>query len=164
MPTDHASFLHAMAQVPTPVTVVTTRTSDGHRYGFTASAFCSLSARPPLILVCLAKTSSCHPAFTRTGSFMVNLLAEDHQEVARAFARGGQDKFTDSTMTECELGLPGLPDAAARLACTTHAVLDGGDHSILVGQVERTAVLEQQPLVYHNRQFAGTRPHAMATT
>lgn len=149
-------FVRTMARVPTPVTVVTTVDTDGRRWGFTASSFSSLSVDPPLILVCPAKTASCHGAFVSAGRFLVNVLSAGQSEIASHFARSGHDKFADSAMAPCESGLPGLPDATARIACALHAVVDGGDHSILVGRVESVAVGDREPLVYYNRAF--TRP------
>ncbi|MEO3975076.1 flavin reductase family protein [Streptomyces sp. CAU 1734] len=150
---DPADFARTMAHVPTPVTIVTTLDSTGQRWGFTASSFSSLSLTPPLVLVCPAKTASCHDAFTTTDRFLVNVLASRHAPVAAAFARSGHDKFTNSPMEPCELGLPGLPDATARIACTLHDVLDGGDHSILIGRVESVQAGGAEPLVYYNRLF-----------
>ncbi|MFF1560468.1 flavin reductase family protein [Streptomyces sp. NPDC058279] len=167
MPTiDPTEFARAMAQVPTPVTVVTTVDGAGRRWGFTASSFTSLSLDPPLVLVCPAKTASCHDAFVTCGRFLVNVLAADHTDVAASFARSAADKFTGSPMEAFEHGLPGLPDATARLVCTLHDVLDGGDHSILVGRVESVTVGGADPLVYHNRQFTrpGSSPALVSST
>jgi flavin reductase ActVB len=50
---DTTAFRNAMAQFASGVTVVTTTDDDGIPWGFTASAFSSLSLEPPLILVCL---------------------------------------------------------------------------------------------------------------
>lgn len=159
MPTlEPVDFARVMARVPTPVTVVTTVDATGRRWGFTASSFTSLSLDPPLVLVCPAKTASCHEAFVTGTRFLVNVLAADHADIATSFARSGHDKFAGSPMEPCELGLPGLPDATARIACTLHDVLDGGDHSILVGRVEAVSTGGADPLVYHDRRF--TRPGA----
>ncbi|MEV5437237.1 flavin reductase family protein [Streptomyces sp. NPDC052682] len=151
-----SDFTRAMAQVPSPVTVVTTTDATGRRWGFTASSFSSLSLDPPLVLVCPAKSAGSHDTFVTAEHFMVNVLSADQAEIAKRFARPGHDKFASGDMVPCELDLPGLPSAAARLACTLHAVLDGGDHSILVGRVAAVYVGDQEPLVYHNRTF--TRP------
>lgn len=154
-----ADFTRAMALVPSPVTVVTTTDPAGMDWGFTASSFSSLSLDPPLVLVCPAKTARCHAAFLTSGRFLVNVLSAEQAAVARHFARSDRDKFARFATTElapCELGLPGLADATARLACTTHEVLDGGDHSILVGRVQAVYEGKQHPLVYVNRGF--TRP------
>ncbi|RKT54541.1 flavin reductase family protein [Saccharothrix australiensis] len=158
MSLDTATFTSVMAAVAGPVAVVTTVDEHGKRWGFTASAFCSLSLDPPLVLVCLARTASCHGAFVTAKSFTLNVLAHDQDDLARHFARSGPDKFEGTRMTECERGLPGLVDAAARLVCSAHSVSDGGDHSILVGRVEEAVALDRVPLIYHNRAF--TRPQA----
>ncbi|GAA0896608.1 MULTISPECIES: flavin reductase family protein [Streptomyces violaceusniger group] len=153
---DPADFARTMAHVPTPVTVVTTVDPSGRRWGFTASSFSSLSLDPTLVLVCPAKSASCHDAFVAADRFMVNVLASGQADIAAVFARSGADKFTNSPMEPCESGLPGLSDATARLACRLHEVLDGGDHSILIGRVEAVSVGGAEPLVYYNRLF--TRP------
>jgi flavin reductase (DIM6/NTAB) family NADH-FMN oxidoreductase RutF len=108
--------------------------------------------------VCPAKTASCHGAFVTADRFMVNVLAADQADVAAAFARSGPDKFSGSPMEPCEYGLPGLPGATARIACSRYEVRDGGDHSILIGRVEAVSTGGTEPLVYHNRLF--TRPGA----
>ncbi|MEE1790007.1 flavin reductase family protein [Streptomyces sp. BE308] len=155
---DPTEFVRAMARVPTPVTVVTTVDAAGRRWGFTAGTFSSLSLDPPLILVCPAKSASCHGAFVSADRFLVNVLSADQSTIAADFARSGHDKFAGGAMMPCESGLPGLTTATARIVCTLHAVLDGGDHSILVGRVESVATGDRDPLVYYNRQF--TRPAA----
>jgi flavin reductase (DIM6/NTAB) family NADH-FMN oxidoreductase RutF len=108
------------------------------------------------VLVCPAKSAGSRQAFVTCERFMVNVLSADQEAVARHFARPSPDKFATGDMVPCELDLPGLPGATARLACALHDVLDGGDHSILVGRAQAVYSGEQQPLIYHNRAF--TRP------
>ncbi|MFC7511721.1 flavin reductase family protein [Streptomyces thermocarboxydus] len=67
--------------------------ADGTPRGFTATSFCSLSLDPPLILVCLAHTSSSFAAFDGCQDFAVSILSSEHTEVARRFATSGADKF-----------------------------------------------------------------------
>ncbi|PJE94893.1 flavin reductase [Streptomyces carminius] len=153
-----SSFTEAMSRVPAPVTVATTVTPDGRAWGFTASSFCSLSLRPPLILLCLAKEAESHLAFTRAGSFLINVLAAEHAPVALHFARRSHRKVATSGFVPCEKGLPGLPEATARVACSTHSVVAGGDHSIIVGLVESTYVSDRIPLSYCDRAFARPTP------
>jgi flavin reductase ActVB len=154
MPVLASEFVSAMACVPGPVAVATMISLGGRRWGFTASSFSSLSVDPPLVLICLDKTASTHEAFTSTDRFMVNVLASGQEGVARRFATSAIDRFAADDMQPCELGLPGLPGASARIACTLHEVLDGGDHSILVGLVEASYVGEPAPLVYWDRGFS----------
>jgi flavin reductase (DIM6/NTAB) family NADH-FMN oxidoreductase RutF len=153
------AFTRTMSRVPGPVTVATTVDATGRAWGLTASSFTSLSLEPPLVLLCIDKSAGTHEAFTSAAHFLVNVLADDQSEVARRFAARGTDRFRGSAMTSSELGLPGLPDAAARLACSVHDVLDGGDHTILVGRVRHTHAAGRQALVYWDRTFC--RPAAV---
>ena len=150
---DRASFTQTMARVPSPVTVVTTYGPDGTPYGFTASSFCSASLDPPLVLVCLDKAASTHPAFAATRRFLVNVLGRGQQEVAHRFATSGTDRFAAGDMRHLELGLPGLPGACARIACALHSAMDAGDHTVLLGRVEQTFTSELTPLVHVDRRF-----------
>jgi flavin reductase ActVB len=147
-------FLRAMARVPGPVTVVTTIDPQGRPWGFTASSFSSLSLHPPLVLVCLNKTASTHAVFVATSHFLVNVLAEGQAAVAVRFARSGLDRFAAGDTRLCELGLPGVPHACARLACSLYQVIDGGDHSIIVGQVHSVHTGDDDALAYCDRSFA----------
>lgn len=148
-----ADFTRVMARVPGPVTVVTTAGAGDTPQGFTASSFSSASLDPPLVLVCLDKGATTHAAFTRARHFMVNVLGRGQEHIARRFAAHGIERFAAGDMRPLELGLPGLPEASARIACTLHSVLDAGDHSVLVGQVEETSAGTRAPLVYVDRSF-----------
>ncbi len=151
---DARAFTTAMARVPGAVTVVTTVDGAGRRWGFTSSTFCSVSLDPPLVLVCLGKKASTHPAFAAAGYFMVNVLTEDQALVAQRFATSGIDRFAAGDMEACELGLPGLPESCARVACSLRTLIDSGDHSILIGEVQATHVGPHTPLVYVDRTYA----------
>ncbi|MFE6721721.1 flavin reductase family protein [Streptomyces albidoflavus] len=159
-----SAFTRTMARVPTPVTVVTTVDETGRPWGFTASSFSSLSLDPPLVLVCPAKTASCYPAFVSADRFLVNVLSAAQSDIAGRFARSGHDKFGEGDMVPSEEGLPGLAGAVARISCTLREVLDGGDHSILVGQVMSVSVSDLDPLVYHDRRFTRPEPTPSLTT
>ena len=160
MPTDidtdtrELDFTSAMARVPGPVVVTTTVDEAGCRWGFTASSFVSLSLAPPLVTVSLDKKASTHSAFTSAGHFMVNVLAHDQSDIARRFATSGVDRFAAGDTVPLERGLPGIPEAAVRLVCRLHDVVDGGDHSMLIGHVlDCVTDVERDALVYVDRAF-----------
>nr|WP_241525576.1 flavin reductase family protein [Pseudophaeobacter leonis] len=77
----------------TGVTVVTSHDSDGQPIGFTANSFSSVSLEPPLVLVCMANSSSNFKALTQATGFAVNVLAADQKEVSNTFARPVEDRF-----------------------------------------------------------------------
>jgi flavin reductase ActVB len=150
---EHQMFTSVMSQVPGAVTVVTTVDASGRRWGFTSSSFGSVSLEPPLVLVCLDKKASTHRAFVTARHYMVSVLTRGQEDIARRFARSGIDRFAGGDMRPCELGLPGLPDACARVACSMHSVVSVGDHSILIGRVQATYVGDRAPLVYCDRSY-----------
>lgn len=146
------AFIEAMATFPTGVTVVTTTDSARRPWGFTASSFCSLSKRPPLVLVCLAKSAQCHPVFSSAESWLIHIAGNNHQSLATKFATRHADKFAGGEF-HLGAGAPRLPDAAATVECTRYAVHDGGDHSILIGRVRAAEISGRAPVVYCRRQF-----------
>jgi flavin reductase ActVB len=153
-----------MKRFASGVTIVTTVDEEGRWVGFTASAFCSLSLDPPLILVCQAHTSSSHGAFTRCERFLVNILGEEHEDVALRFARSGGDKFAGGGFRPGHVtGLPVLPDALAVVGCDVHARHAGGDHDILVGEVYSCLVRTGAPMLHFDRRFWGLAGRDAAT-
>jgi flavin reductase (DIM6/NTAB) family NADH-FMN oxidoreductase RutF/dTDP-glucose pyrophosphorylase len=146
------SFAETFSRVPSPVSVVTTFSAEGRPHGTTVSAFCSLSADPPLVLVALDRASELLGLLRKSGRFGINLLGAGQDEIGRICARKGPDKFDGLSWHE-DGGLPRVDGAAAWLACEVEDVLPGGDHLIVVGLVTACETDEGDPLVYHLRAF-----------
>lgn len=146
-----ARFRDAMAVFPSGVTIITTVDRAGQAWGFTASSFCSLSLSPPLMLVCLARTARCHPAFLHSDDWAVHIVGPRHIDLVTRFATRGADKFGGGEFTPDSRGVPVLPDAPVTLLCTAHARHDGGDHIILVGNVHAVTLRDEQTLFYARR-------------
>ena len=147
-------FREAMKRFASGVTIVTTVDDDGSWKGFTASAFSSLSLDPPLVLVCQARTSTSYDAFMRCERFLVNILGEEHQQLALEFARSGGDKFAGGRFEPSRVSvLPLLPDALAVVGCDVHARHDGGDHDIYVGSVYSCRVRDGAPMLHFDSRF-----------
>jgi flavin reductase ActVB len=152
--TPTAAFREAMKRFASGVTIVTTVDQDGEWKGFTASAFCSVSLDPPLVLVCQARTSTSHAAFARCDRFLINILGAEHQELALRFARSGGDKFTGGEFRPSRTwGLPLLPDALAVVRCEVHARHEGGDHDIYIGEVRSCRVRDGAPVLHFDSRF-----------
>jgi flavin reductase ActVB len=148
-------FREAMTRFASGVTIVTTSSSDGSWHGFTASAFCSVSLDPPLVLVCLARSADSYETFTAASGFIINVLTNDHEELAIRFATKGADKFAGGEFRPGIVdGLPVLDDALANLKCRAHARYDGGDHTIFLGEVEYLRVSrDATPALHYAREF-----------
>src|ERR1700724_2814057 len=132
---DLDDYRAVMSMWPSGVTITTTMDHDGLRWGFTASAFSSLSLQPPLFLVCLGAAAKCHDPFVRAKSFAVNILSTRHEQLALRFATRGSDKFNGADFRPGHTGSPVLTDAVASLECVMHATVPAGDHTILIGKV-----------------------------
>lgn len=128
-------FRAALSLWPSGVTIVTTVDGQAQDWGFTASAFSSLSLNPPLVLVCLDAGAECHDAFLRAGTLAVNVLRPRHAQLAMRFATKGADKFGGDDFLRGQHGAQVLPDAAAVLECSLHSTVPAGDHTIVIGQV-----------------------------
>src|SRR4051794_28522528 len=92
---DQAVFRDVIGRFASGVTVITTRWDD-RDFGTTASAMSSVSMDPPMLLVCLNKTSETQRAVSDCGRFAVNILGEQQSDLAYAFARKSTDKFRDA--------------------------------------------------------------------
>jgi NDP-mannose synthase len=144
-------FRDTLAGVPAPVTIVTTSSPEGP-HGTTVSAFSSLSADPPLVLVALDRKSDLLNLLPQTGKFAVNLLAGDQEDLGLTCAKKGAEKF-DKVPWHEDRGLPRIEGAAAWLACDIQEFLPGGDHVIVVGLVTACETEKDEALVYHRRRF-----------
>ena len=120
----------------TGVTVVTTHNAEGAPIGFTANSFTSVSLDPPLLLVCLAKTSRNYATLTEAKGFGVNILAEGQKDVSNTFARPVEDRFAAVDWKKGPFGSPVFADVAAWFDCAMHELVDAGDHVVLIGRVE----------------------------
>ncbi|SAK92057.1 oxygenase [Caballeronia calidae] len=145
---DPLEFRRALGAFVTGVTVVTTIQEDGSPRGFTANSFSSVSLDPPLVLVCIAKTASSHAVFSKTDHFAVSVLAEDQKSVSGVFASKAADKFAQVEWHTRTTGAPLMTGAAASFDCTTHQVVDAGDHIILIGRVVEFTHTSSSPLGY----------------
>jgi flavin reductase (DIM6/NTAB) family NADH-FMN oxidoreductase RutF len=132
---DARALRDAFGAFPTGVTVVTAHDASGRPVGFTANSFTSVSLDPPLLLVCLAKTSRNFETMTKAGKFAVNILSETQKEVSNTFARPVEDRFAAVEWKTGPEGSPILADVAAWFDCSTEQVLDAGDHVIMTGRV-----------------------------
>ena len=136
MTSDARALRDAFGAFLTGVTVVTAVDASGAPIGFTANSFSSVSLEPPLLLVCLARTSRNYATLTGAKGFGVNILSEGQKDVSNTFARPVEDRFAAVEWKPGPFGSPVFADVAAWFDCSTHQVVDAGDHVILIGRVE----------------------------
>jgi len=137
-----------MGHFATGVTVITSIRSSGEMHGLTANAFTSVSLVPPLLLVCIDKKAESYPCFDESKIFTVNVLAADQEALSRRFAVTGGDKFEGVSYKVGANGAPILDGALAFLECKVTGKIDGGDHTIYVGEIEQAETKEGKPLLF----------------
>ena len=152
-----------MGRFATGVTVVTSRDRAGAPVGTTANAVTSLSLDPPLLLLCLERTSLTLAALREHGAFAVNVLGVEHRELSAAFARRGSDAAWAGVRHHvCSTECPGISDSLATLDCRVDRIYPGGDHQIVIGRVVEIELHESagDPLIFHGGAYAGLQPLA----
>jgi 3-hydroxy-9,10-secoandrosta-1,3,5(10)-triene-9,17-dione monooxygenase reductase component len=145
---DGARFRQVLGHFPTGVTVITANPDSGP-VGMAVGSFTSLSLDPPQVLFCAAHSSTTWPKIREHGSFTVNILAEDQEDVCRVFASKTPDKFAEIGWRRSRAGNPLLDGVLAHIECRLGTVVESGDHDIVIGEVDELGVAhEGRPLVF----------------
>lgn len=138
------------AQFATGVAVVAYEDESG-THGLTVNSFTSISLDPPLLLISIQKSSRSHSGLLDK-PFTVSVLADSHTDVARAFASRTRDGAPD---WERSTGNPLVHDAIGWFHCAPWARHDAGDHTIVLGEVQRCGSRDGTPLVFYRGQLTG---------
>lgn len=133
---DPRALRDAFGTFVTGVTIVTTCDEAGKPVGFTANSFTSVSLDPPLLLICLARTSRNFATMTGAKNFAVNILSEGQKDLSNTFARPVEDRFAAAIWSDAPAGSPVFADVAAWFECSMQEVIEAGDHVILLGRID----------------------------
>jgi flavin reductase (DIM6/NTAB) family NADH-FMN oxidoreductase RutF len=131
---DPSRFRQVLGHLPTGVAVVTT-VHEGQPVGLAVGSFCSVSLDPPLVVFFVATTSSTLPHIQDAGLFCANVLGDDQEEICRAFASKGADRFGHLGWQPGVTGAPVLDDALAFVECRIERIDPAGDHKAVYGRV-----------------------------
>ena len=154
-------FVAAMAGATTQVTVVSTDGPAG-KFGVTVSAFASVSAEPPLVLVCINRKSPAIAGIETNGCFCVNLLRQDQCAIADCFAgRPGPQapyNFECANWDIAATGAPVLSEASANFDCQVETTYDAGTHRIFIGRVMQAHASAHPSLAFSRRAYQALSP------
>lgn len=149
---DSDAFRAVLGHFATGITIITAM-DGGEPVGLAANSFTSVSLDPPLVLFCAAKTSTTWPRIQRAGHFTVNVLDEDQEDLCRAFATPGADRFGQIGWRLGSQG-PILDDVHAFLDCVVESEHDAGDHVIVVGRVHDLGLTaDAGPLLFYRGRY-----------
>ncbi len=153
---DADDYRKIMGNFATGVTVVTTSV-DGRFHGFTANAVTSVSLDPLLFLVCVDKKANAHGELSRAKHFGVSMLATHQKDVSSTFAETGLPEEGSLRGIDYRIGSTGVPlvrDCIACLECEVTELLEGGDHTIVIGRVVAGCVdSDAAPLLFFRGRY-----------
>lgn len=148
-------FRDAMSLLTSAVSVVTTAGASG-RYGFTASAICSVTDSPPTLLVCMNKSSYLYSHFIENKTLAVNVLGAHQQCLSQVFASKmlSEERFAQALWSEMKTGAPILQDALVSFDCELVQANEVGTHDVFICRIVGIRNTEQdQGLIYFNRKY-----------
>ena len=155
-------FKQSMRLLAGGVCIVATH-SDGAWHGLTMTAVCSVTMDPPSLIACVNRDAGAHAAMSATGRLSVNVLSDDHADLAGLFSSAkvkGPERFDESKWTAMASGVPALVDALAVLDCEIVRHLEIGQHSVFICEVKNVRQGDGRPLVHFNREFCAVWPAA----
>lgn len=144
-------FRNIMRNVAASVTVITTE-HQGKLYGMTATAFSSVCADPPTVLVIVNTSTRSHPGIAASGKFSVNILRTGEEDLAQRFG-AKLDQPYEGIDYRIENGGPLLAPIVAHVDCETIDRYEVGTHTIFVGTVVGGGTSEEEPMLYHDGQY-----------
>ncbi|TDL38827.1 flavin reductase [Arthrobacter nitrophenolicus] len=140
-------------QFITGVTVVTTVDDEGKPRGLAANSYASISLDPPLVLVCVQKTSSTYSALFQSSHLGINILSNEQLGTVRTFASKAPDKFADLEWHAGPNGVPLIDGSSASLEAEIKERFQAKTHTIFVGRVRHAEVADVDPMVYKAGHF-----------
>ena len=127
---------------------------DGRPVGMAASSFTSVSLDPPLVSVCVARTSTTWPVLREVARLGVSVLSAEQAHAGRQLAARDVDRFAGLGWGVTPDGAVLLDGASAWLDCSTEQQVRAGDHDIVVLRVhDLDADSTLAPLVFHASRF-----------
>ena len=158
MPASQQEFRDAMARLGAAVNVITTGGPAG-RAGFTASAVCSVTDAPQMLLVCMNRGASAAPAVRANGVLCVNVLAAGQKDTALVFAGVTkctmEQRFAAGEWTQLATGAPVLQGAVVAFDCRVADMLEKGTHIVIFAAVEaiRQGHRQDAGLIWFGRDY-----------
>ncbi len=154
---DPKDYRNLMRHQAGAVTLIATGEA-GKRTGLVATAVCSLTDTPPMLLICVNQNASAHDVIAECGCFSVNLLGPTQRDLVAVFTGqtglAGEDRFDDHLWRTLETGAPVLKETLASFDCKVVDTKRVSTHTIYIGEVCAGDSLEEaSPLVYFRGDF-----------
>src|SRR4051794_39260299 len=86
-------FRKTCGRFATGIAIATVTALDGTPFGLTVNSFTSVSAVPPLVLICVDYHSTVLSHFRASSWYCVNVLADDQRDLSTRFSQRIPDRF-----------------------------------------------------------------------
>ena len=147
---DEKNYRNTLGLFSTGVTIVTTIDENSHPIGITVNSFASVSLKPALVLWSIDKSQPSYNSFLSSKGFAVNVLNKEQIDLCYKFSSPSEDKFKDIQWNLSDNGYPIISNSLAWFDCLSWANYSGGDHQILLGEVNSFDKNENDPLIFWN--------------
>lgn len=149
----HDALLGFNRKFITGVTVVTTVDSEGNPRGLAANSYASVSLEPPLVLVCVQKTSSTYPALFQATHLGINIMSNAQRDVVGVFASKVEDKFGKVSWHEGPNKSPMIDGSAASIEAEIKERFQAKTHTVFIARVTHAELAELEPMIYKGGKF-----------
>ncbi len=138
---------------PTGVTSVAALV-DGVPVGLAASSFTSVSLDPPMVSVCVARSSRTWPLLQHVPRLGVSVLGAHQESACRRLSDRDGDRFATLDWSAGDGNGVFIDGSSAWLDCSIEREIEAGDHNIVLLRVhDLDADPDVAPLVFHASQF-----------
>lgn len=150
---DTLAFRSALGRFATGVCVITVNDQESGPLALTANSFSSVSLDPPLVLWSIQNNSECFREYTECAHFGISVLASHQESTSGRYARRGEHAIEASEFFTDPHGVPLLKECAANFSCRLWRCYEGGDHSIVVGEVVGFSAGDYNPLLFFGGRY-----------
>ena len=150
---DRDIFRRTCGRFATGIAIATVTDPSGVPYGLTVNSFTSVSAAPPLVLICIDYRSAVLPHFRSSAWFCVNVLGENQRDLSIRFSQRIPDRFESLNWTVGESGAPVLEGCLASMECSIVQTVEAGDHAVFIAEVIYAQCREGNPLLYFGSEY-----------
>ena len=155
---DRDLFRKTCGRFATGIAIATVSGPDGTPYGLTVNSFTSVSAIPPLVLICIDYRSTLLPYFRASSSYCVNVLATINKIFRNGSQTGSRTALKVWSGLRAKSGSPVLAGCLAAMECSVTQTVEAGDHAIFIAEVLRAKYREGNPLLYFGSDYRLIRP------
>jgi flavin reductase (DIM6/NTAB) family NADH-FMN oxidoreductase RutF len=127
-----------LRMIPYGIYVLTAEDSEGNVAAATVNWVTQTAFAPPLLVVGVKTDSGTYKTIQVAKTFALNMLGKEHKSLAFTFFRPAdvtEGKLSGQPYRKGATGAPILIDAPGAVECKVTAVVEQGDHHIVVGEV-----------------------------